>query len=88
MKMLIVVLRDESAEAVLEALIDESFGVTRIATTGGFFRRGNTTLIIGTEDDRVDEAFKVIDQHAGEPEDPTHRRATAFVLDVAEFKKL
>ncbi|MFP3854297.1 MAG: cyclic-di-AMP receptor [Anaerolineales bacterium] len=88
MKMLIVILRDEDAETVLEALIEESFGVTRIATTGGFFRRGNTTLIIGTEDERVDEVFGVIDQHAGEPEDPTHRRATAFVLNVADFKKL
>ena len=88
MKMLIVVLRDEDAEEVLQALIDDSFGVTRISTTGGFFRRGNTTLIIGTEDDRVDEALEVIKEHAREPEDPMHRRATAFVLDVADFKKL
>lgn len=88
MKMLIVVLRDEDAENVLQALIDDSFGVTRISSTGGFFRRGNTTLMIGTEDDRVDEALAVVKDHAKEPDDPTHRRATAFVLDVAEFKKL
>ncbi len=88
MKMLIVVLRDEDAEEVLQALIDDSFGVTRIATTGGFFRRGNTTLLIGTEDERVDEALDVIRDHAKEPEDPTHLRATIFVLDVADFKKL
>jgi uncharacterized protein YaaQ len=88
MKMLIVVLRDEDAEEVLEALIENSFGVTRIATTGGFFRRGNTTLIIGTEEQRVDEALGVIKENAKAPDDPTHRRATAFVLDVADFKKL
>lgn len=88
MKMLVVVLRDDDAEEALEALVEGSFGVTRIATTGGFFRRGNTTFIIGTEDERVDEALEVIEAHVKKPEDPTHRRATAFVLDVADFKKI
>jgi uncharacterized protein YaaQ len=88
MKMLIVVLRDEDAEAVVGSLVNESFGVTRIATTGGFFRRGSTTLMIGTEDERVDEALELITEHARDPEDPTHRKATAFVLDVADFRRL
>jgi len=87
-KMLIVVLRDEDVDNVLKALIDSSFGVTRIASTGGFFRRGNTTLIIGTEDDRVDAAMDVIRSHSTPPEDTTHRRATVFVLNVDRFEKL
>ncbi|MGA9534088.1 MAG: cyclic-di-AMP receptor [Anaerolineales bacterium] len=86
--MMIVVLRDEDAEKVLHELVDQSFGVTRIATTGGFFRRGNTTLIIGTEDDQVDQAMDLIRSNTSEPDDPAHRRATVFVLNVADFQKI
>lgn len=88
MKMLVVVLRDEDSEAVLEALIEASFGVTQIASTGGFFRRGNTTLIIGTEDDRVEVAMGTIAGNTSPPDDPNQRRATVFVLPVADFKKI
>lgn len=88
MKMLVVVLRDEDSEAVLEALVEGSFGVTQIASTGGFFRRGNTTLIIGTDDDRVEEAVEVIAGNTSPPDEPNQRRATAFVLPVADFKKI
>lgn len=88
MKMMIVVLRDEDAENVLKALTDDSFGVTRIASTGGFFRRGNTTLIIGTDAERVDSALEVIRSHTTPPVDTTHRRATVFVLNVDRFERL
>lgn len=88
MKMMIAVLRDEDSDKVLQELVEQSFGVTRIATTGGFFRRGNTTLIIGTEDEQVDQAIEVIRSRTSPPDDPTHRRATVFVLDVADFKKI
>jgi uncharacterized protein YaaQ len=87
-KMMIVVLRDEDAEKVLNGLVDQSFGVTRIATTGGFFRRGNTTLIIGTDDGQVDQAMDLIRSNTSETDDPSQRRATIFVLDVADFQKI
>lgn len=88
MKLMIVILRDEDADAVLEALLEGSFGVTQVASTGGFFRRGNTTLMIGTEDERVDEALEMISTHATPAEDPMQRRATVFVLAVDDFQKL
>lgn len=88
MKMMIVVLGDEDVEDVLPALLESSYRVTRIASTGGFFRRGNTTLLIGTEDDKVGPALDVVREHTLEPEDPSHRRATIFVLDVAEFRRI
>lgn len=88
MKMLVVVLRDEDSEAVLEALIEGAFGVTQIASTGGFFRRGNTTLIIGTEDERVEQAMEVVAANTSPADDPSQRRATVFVLPVADFKKI
>ena len=47
MKMMIVVLNDQDGDPVIKALVDDEFRVTRIASTGGFLRRGNSTLLIG-----------------------------------------
>ena len=37
------------------------FGVTKLATTGGFLRAGNTTLLLGVEEERISEAIEVIE---------------------------
>jgi uncharacterized protein YaaQ len=44
MKMIVAILRDEDSDHVSHALVQSDFRVTRIASTGGFFRRGSTTL--------------------------------------------
>lgn len=85
MKMLIAILSDEDAEPVLKALVEEDFRATRISSTGAFLRRGNTTLLVGLDDERVDPAIKLIRTHTREPEHRGQRRATVFVLDVARF---
>lgn len=96
MKLLLAIVRSECAGDVIAALNEERFGVTRISSTGGFWRKGNTTLMIGVEDNLVDRAVQIIDQHAGpniEPEAasaaPTGgyapHRATIFVLNVNTF---
>ena len=54
-RLVITILREASGEDVLQALLDANFRVTRIASTGGFMRRGNSTLLIGVEKDQVAE---------------------------------
>jgi uncharacterized protein YaaQ len=88
MKLLIAILSDQDGESVLNALVQSDFRATRIASTGAFLRRGNTTLLIGLEDERVDSALELIRENAGEPEQPGQRRATLFVLDVSRFEQL
>lgn len=85
MKMLIAILSDEDAEQVLKALVEDDFRATRISSTGAFLRRGNTTLLVGLDDERVDPAIELIRTHSREPEHSGQRRATVFVLDVARF---
>jgi uncharacterized protein YaaQ len=86
-KLIILILDDEVAEEALRDLIEREFRVTRVASTGGFLRRGNTTLLIGTQDDRVDDALEVIRSIRRDPEQD-QRRATVFVLDVEHFEQL
>ena len=45
---------------VCRALTDCGFEFTKLATTGGFLRDGNTTLMIGTDDEKVTEAMEII----------------------------
>lgn len=61
MKLLIAIVQDEDASHLVNALTDEGFSITKLATTGGFLRSGNTTLIMGVEDDLVGKAFTIIE---------------------------
>ena len=62
MKLIIAIVQDEDAGRLVSALMDHGFGVTKLATTGGFLRAGNSTLISGVEDDKLDEALAVIEK--------------------------
>lgn len=88
MKLMIVVLADRDADGVISALVEADYRVTRVASSGGFFRSGNTTLFIGTDEERVDRALEIIRTSASEPDDPSQRRATAFILNLSSFEQL
>ena len=62
MKLVIAIVQDEDAGRLVSALMEQGFGVTKLATTGGFLRAGNTTLISGVEDERLDEALGIIEK--------------------------
>lgn len=88
MKLIIVILRDSDSEPVSQALVRDSYRVTHIASTGGFLRRGSSTLMIGTEDDRVDHAVQLIRDNLGPVTEPGVNRATLFMLDVEHFHQI
>ncbi|HNP73756.1 MAG TPA: cyclic-di-AMP receptor [Kouleothrix sp.] len=56
MKLLVFVTEYSAADAAVDALVEQGFRVTRLASTGGFLRKGNTTLLVGVEDSAVDQA--------------------------------
>ena len=60
MKMIIAVVQNVDAPAVIRQMARGGFGVTKLASTGGFLRDGNSTLLIGTEDEKVDAALEII----------------------------
>jgi uncharacterized protein YaaQ len=87
-KLIIVILGDGEAEAAVRNLVEAGFRVTRLASSGGFLRRGNTTLLMGMEPEKVDQAFAVVRQTLSRVVEPGLQRATAFVLDVARYEQL
>lgn len=62
MKLIIAIVQDEDASRLIGQLMNEGFGVTKLATTGGFLRAGNTTLLVGVEDDRFQPAMDIIEK--------------------------
>ncbi|MDB5052364.1 MAG: yaaQ [Bacilli bacterium] len=60
MKLVIAVVQDKDSSRLSNALIKEGFRATKLASTGGFLRAGNTTFMIGTEDEKVQEVLQVI----------------------------
>lgn len=64
MKLVIAIVNNDDSAAVASALTNEKFIVTKLSTTGGFLMVGNTTFLIGSEDDRVDRAKEVISKYS------------------------
>ncbi|WP_323616657.1 cyclic-di-AMP receptor [Erysipelothrix rhusiopathiae] len=60
MKLVLFIVSNDDSSVVSNALNKENYQVTRLATTGGFLRAGNTTLIIGVDDDRVEGCLEII----------------------------
>ena len=60
MKLVLAIVQNEDAYVLSDALTDEGFYVTKLSTTGGFLRMDNVTLLIGTEEDKVDTVLDII----------------------------
>ena len=60
MKLIFAIVNKEDSYAVSQGLTKDGFAVTKLATTGGFLMAGNVTLIIGTEDEKVDRVIDLI----------------------------
>ena len=64
MKLIVAIVSGDDSSKVSRALTKSGFPVTKLATTGGFLMAGNTTFIIGIEDEKVAQAIDVIGQNS------------------------
>lgn len=60
MKLILAVVEDDDAARLMDALIENDFSATKLASTGGFLLRGNTTLLVGVQDDRVKDVIEIV----------------------------
>jgi uncharacterized protein YaaQ len=88
LKLIIAILKHEDTEKVSNALVAAHFRVTQIASTGGFLRHGSTTLMIGVDGEKVEAAIDIIRKTCEPQPDPATKRATLFVLNIAQFEQL
>jgi uncharacterized protein YaaQ len=88
MKMIVAIMDNTKSEEVSKALLAANFRVTRMASTGGFLRGGSTTLMIGVETARVEDALQLIRDQFTPATDSTDRQATLYVLNIKKFKSI
>ena len=77
MKMIIAIVSTEDSSKVSSNLTKNGFSVTKLSSTGGFLSSGNTTLMIGTDDDKVESAISIIKQFS--------QKRTKMVASSATF---
>ncbi len=95
MKLIVAVVQNDDANDVVDALLEADFRTTRLASTGGFLRRGNTTMMIGVEDTQIDTVIDIIRRKShtraqGGDGGTTVQTAaaTVFVLDLESYERL
>jgi uncharacterized protein YaaQ len=64
MKLIIAIVNTDDSSNVQAALTEGGYFVTKLSTTGGFLKKGNTTFFIGTNDDKVEDAIAIIKKQA------------------------
>ena len=64
MKLIFAIVSNDDSSRVSKELTKNKDSVTKLATTGGFLMAGNTTFLIGTDDDRVDDVIRIIGMHS------------------------
>ena len=60
MKLVLAVVDDSDSRPLVQALTRARIGVTRLASTGGFLLEGNTTLLVGVDEARLEEVLGII----------------------------
>ncbi len=60
MKLIVAVVQDKDSVRLVEALMEKGYRSTKLASTGGFLKSGNTTLLIGVEEKHVQTVVDII----------------------------
>ncbi len=60
MKLVVAIVQDKDAVKVIANLMEQGYRATKLASTGGFLREGNTTLLVGVESDKVETVLNIV----------------------------
>ncbi len=63
MKMLIAIVQDQDSHILMDELTERDFRMTKLASTGGFLKAGNTTILMGIDEARIPEALSIIENN-------------------------
>lgn len=63
MKLIFAIVQDKDGNILSNAFIEKGIRATKLSTTGGFLKAGNTTFIVGVEEERVEEVMEIIKEN-------------------------
>lgn len=94
MKLVIAIVQNDFVTNVMKGLTDKKYRVTKLSSTGGFLKAGNTTLLIGTEDENTQEIKEIIKEQCKKQKSTRKKEsvkdgyANIFILNMDQFKKI
>ncbi len=92
MKLMIAIVEDDIAHDIIKMLAISKVRCTKLSSTGGALRKGNTTLMIGYEEEMEDEILNLMDDMSKnrlrDPDDDTSYNINIFVLDLESMKRV
>jgi uncharacterized protein YaaQ len=94
LKLIIAIIQDESISKVIKTLMDNKIRTTKLSSTGGFLKSGNTTLLMGVENNEVDIVTELIRKECTSKkvksgnEEVTVGGANLFVIDIDKYMKI
>lgn len=90
MKMILAIMPTNLSDQVSQTLLNNSYRVTKFASTAGILSGGITTLMIVTAEVKISKALDLIRSEIppAEPIDAAHSRVTIYVLNVQDFEKV
>jgi uncharacterized protein YaaQ len=60
MKLVVAIVQGEDAGQTVHALSEAGLSVTKLASSGGFLQQGSATLLVGVEDERVEQVVGLV----------------------------
>lgn len=94
LKLIIAIIQDEYTSKVIKVLMDNKIRTTKLSSTGGFLKSGNTTLFMGVEDSEVDKVTEFIRKECASKKVKSGTRevtvggANLFVMDIDKYMKI
>lgn len=93
MKLMICISKKQYTNQMIKYLSKKGYRVTKLASTGGFLKQGNDTLLIGVEDEsierlREDMRTSVLELEREKGWSGKEKRFTAFTLKGYNFSPL
>ena len=71
-KLVLAVLQGSDSDNTIRNLNERGFMVTVLSSVGGFLKKKSTTVMLGVEEDRLEEAMDILQRFAG------HRKETVY----------
>ena len=63
MKLVFAVVQGKDADSLLAALLEADYRVTLINSAGGFLQERNATLLVGVDDEQVEDVVRIVKQN-------------------------
>lgn len=94
MKLIIAIVEDDNISKISKVLLENKISSTKLSSTGGFLKSGNTTLVLGVEDEEVDKVIDLIKSKCTQKRVKKNKKEVTvsgvnlFVLNIDQYLKI